>query len=80
MSIRRAFGPAGEHLLQHYNDVIKRDPQHGEGDENGDFPETWGFLDRRINDVLKAFGMPRRIKERLGRLFPPVNPFRRRSV
>ena len=51
-----------------------------EGDENGDFPETWGFLDRRINDVLKAFGMPRRIKERLGRLFTPVNPFRRRSV
>ena len=51
-----------------------------EGDENGDFPETWGFLDRRIDDVLKTFGMPRRIKERLGRLLPPVNPFRRRSA
>ena len=51
-----------------------------EGDENGDFPETWGFLDRRIDDVLKTFGMPRRIKERLGHHFPPMGLFRRRSA
>ena len=51
-----------------------------EGDENGDFPETWGFLDRRIDDVLKTFGLPGRVKERLGRLFPTVGPFRRRSA
>ena len=29
-----------------------------EGDKEGDFPETWSFLDRRIDDVLKTFGMP----------------------
>ncbi len=51
-----------------------------EGDENGDFPETWGFLDRRIDDVLKTFGLPRRVKQRLSRLFPAVGPFRRRSA
>ena len=50
------------------------------GDENGDFPETWGFLDRRIDDVLKTFGLPRRVKERLGCLFPRMGPFRRRSA
>ena len=50
------------------------------GDENGDFPETWGFLDRRIDDVLKTFGLPRRVKERLGHLFLTVGPFRRRSA
>ncbi len=55
-----------------------------DGDENGDFPETWGFLERRIDDVLKTFGLPRRISERLGkslgRMIPPVGPFRRRSA
>ena len=51
-----------------------------EGDENGDFPETWGFLERRIDDVLKTFGMPRRIKERLCNLLPTVGPFGRRSA
>lgn len=34
-------------------------------DEIGDFPHTWGYLDRRIGDVLKTFGMPKRIRERL---------------
>lgn len=51
-----------------------------DGDEDGDYPETWGFLDRRIDDVLKTFGMPRRVKARLERLLPPVGPFRRRSA
>ena len=47
-----------------------------DGDDNGDFPETWGFLDRRIDDVLKTFGMPKRIGERLSRLMPRGGPFR----
>jgi len=51
-----------------------------DGDETGDFPETWDFLERRIDDVLKTFGLPKRIGERLGRLIPPIGPFRRRSV
>jgi len=42
-----------------------------EGDGNGDYPDTWGFLDRRIDDVLKTFGLPKRLKERLAGLpFP----------
>ncbi len=36
-------------------------------DDEGDFPETWGYLDRRIDDVLKTFGMPKRIRESLKR-------------
>lgn len=32
------------------------------GDDNGDFPETWAFLDRRISDVLKTFGFPNKLK------------------
>ncbi len=35
-----------------------------EPDENGDYPETWGYLDRRIDDVLKTFGMPGKMKKR----------------
>lgn len=33
-----------------------------EGDESGDFPETWSFLERRISDVLKTFGLPKKLK------------------
>ena len=51
-----------------------------EGDENGDFPETRGVLERRIDDVLNTFGLPRRVKERLGRLLPTVGPFPRSSA
>ena len=50
-----------------------------DGDDNGDFPETWGFLDRRIDDVLRTFGMPRRFKERFSSLFPTIGPFRHHS-
>lgn len=41
-----------------------------EGDESGDYPETWAFLDRRISDVLKTFGMPGRLKAAFSRLRP----------
>ncbi|MSO93635.1 MAG: COQ9 family protein [Rhodospirillales bacterium] len=34
-----------------------------EGDGSGDFPDTWAFLDRRIGDVLKIFGWPKRVRE-----------------
>ena len=43
-----------------------------EGDSEGDFPETWAFLDRRISDVLKTFAFPHRLKSILSRL---PNPF-----
>ena len=50
-----------------------------EGDGKGDFPETWGFLDRRIEDVLRTFGMPRRLKEKFNGLLSPLAAFRRYS-
>lgn len=36
-------------------------------DEAGDYPDTWGYLDRRIQDVLTTFGLPRRLKERVAK-------------
>ena len=33
------------------------------GDDSGDYPETWAFLDRRIDNVLKTFGALERVKE-----------------
>ncbi len=33
--------------------------------DDGDYPDTWSYLDRRIDDVLKTFGMPKRIRETL---------------
>ncbi len=33
-----------------------------DGDESGDYPATWAFLDRRISDVLRTFGFPRKVK------------------
>ncbi len=36
-------------------------------DEEGDYPDTWGYLDRRIQDVLTTFGLPRRLKERMAK-------------
>ena len=51
-----------------------------DGNGKGDFPETWEFLDRRIEDVLRTFGLPRRIKKRLISLLPRVRIFPRRSV
>jgi ubiquinone biosynthesis protein COQ9 len=43
-------------------------------DESKGFAETWGFLDRRIADVLRV----PRATQRLSRLFDCIpNPFRR---
>ena len=46
-----------------------------EGDDSGDYPNTWAFLERRIDEVLKTFGLPRRLMERF-RVFS--KPFARR--
>ena len=46
-----------------------------EGDSSGDYPDTWAFLERRIDDVLKTFILPRRLMERF-RIFS--KPFARR--
>jgi len=35
------------------------------GGEDGDYPDTWGYLDRRIDNVLTIFGLPGRLKERM---------------
>jgi ubiquinone biosynthesis protein COQ9 len=43
-----------------------------EGDDEGDFPETWAFLDRRISDVLKTFALPHQLKKMLSGF---TNPF-----
>jgi len=32
-------------------------------DDNGDYPETWAFLDRRIEDVLRIFNLPKHLKK-----------------
>jgi ubiquinone biosynthesis protein COQ9 len=42
-----------------------------EGDDEGDFPETWAFLDRRISDVLKTFAVPHQLKSMLSHLHNP---------
>jgi ubiquinone biosynthesis protein COQ9 len=42
-----------------------------EGDDEGDFPETWAFLDRRISDVLKTFAVPYQLKSMLSHLHNP---------
>ncbi len=43
-----------------------------EGDGKGDFPETWAYLERRIEDVLRVFGIPRRLSRALERLPRPL--------
>ena len=51
----------------------------GEATEDGDvdYPDTWMFLERRIEDVLKTFGLPKRLKDRLSGLPMPFRRFRR---
>jgi ubiquinone biosynthesis protein COQ9 len=34
-------------------------------DDTGDYPDTWSYLDRRIQDVLTTFGLPRRFKAKI---------------
>jgi len=43
-----------------------------DGDEAGDYPNTWGFLDRRIDDVLRTFSAPKRLKARLDEITAPL--------
>ncbi len=43
-----------------------------DGDEKGDYPATWGFLERRISDVLKTFSLPGKLKSAF---LPLPNPF-----
>jgi ubiquinone biosynthesis protein COQ9 len=38
------------------------------GDGKGDYPDTWAFLDRRISEVLRVFGLPKRLYERIAGL------------
>jgi len=42
-----------------------------EADEEGDYPETWAFLERRIEDVLRTFSLPGRLKKAFGGLPKP---------
>ena len=44
-----------------------------EGDGQGDFPETWAFLDRRIADVLNFFQAGQKFNDQLKRLPMPIS-------
>ena len=46
-----------------------------DGDGAGDFPDTWAYLERRIDDVLRVFSLPARLKKAL-----PKFPGRWRGV
>lgn len=48
-----------------------------DGDETGDFPETWAFLDRRIADVLKIPPLKSKLMTRLSHLPTPAGMVRR---
>jgi len=37
-----------------------------EADDDGNYPQTWSFLNRRIEDVLRIFGLPNRLKKVFG--------------
>ncbi len=43
-----------------------------EGDDAGDFPETWDFLDRRIGEVVKLIQARVRLSKRLGEMPSPL--------
>ncbi|MBT3238376.1 MAG: COQ9 family protein [Rhodospirillaceae bacterium] len=47
------------------------------GDENGDTPDTWDFLDRRIGDVLKIPPLKARISNRLSQMPSPFKVYKR---
>ncbi len=48
-----------------------------EGDEEGDFPETWAFIDRRIADVLRLIEARIRLTEQLARAPSPWSACKR---
>lgn len=45
-----------------------------EPDDSGDYPATWAYLDRRIDDVLKTFGFPRKLKRRIEEVCTGIRP------
>ena len=48
-----------------------------EGDGQGDFPDTWAFLDRRIADVLNLIQARIKLTKRLGQLPTPFSMCKR---
>ncbi len=48
-----------------------------EGDREGDFPDTWDFLDRRIGDVLNLMGARIRMAQRLEKMPSPFSVCKR---
>ena len=42
------------------------------GDRLGDYPETWAFLDRRIDNVLNTFSLFGRVGRKLSQLPTPI--------
>ncbi|MHA1597140.1 MAG: COQ9 family protein [Alphaproteobacteria bacterium] len=50
-----------------------------EGDDDGDTPETWAFLDRRIGEVLKIPPLKARLTARLSQFGSPLDVFKRFS-
>jgi len=48
-----------------------------EGDGEGDYPETWAFLDRRIEEVLKIPPLKARIVERFSKGASPLGVCKR---
>ncbi len=48
-----------------------------EGDDAGDFPQTWDFLDRRIGEVIKLIQARVRLSNRLGELPSPLSFYKR---
>jgi len=48
-----------------------------EGDGEGDYPETWAFLDRRIGEVLRIPPQKARLSERLSQMPSPLDIFKR---
>jgi len=43
-----------------------------EGDEEGDFPQTWAFLDRRIGEVIKLIQTRIKLTQRLSQMPSPL--------
>jgi ubiquinone biosynthesis protein COQ9 len=48
-------------------------------DSSEEFADTWAFLDRRIDDVMRLPRLAGRLRDSLGRMLPPL-PLRRRAA
>ncbi len=51
-----------------------------EGDGQGDFPETWDFLDRRIDDIMRMIQSRNGLSERLEKIPSPFSICKRFSA